>query len=250
MTIDGDYGLPGSLGRVLRAVADERVAQDRRWGVQEGLTDGTGPQHGDEAERAKRETGEASREGRLTWRHVLVEEVLEAFAEEDPDRLRAELTQVAAVAVKWIQDIDRRAARDRFRAIVDVHVLLVRDGEVLMGRRSGTGYADGLWHLPSGHLEAGESATEAAAREAREEVGVRVDPADLVFAHVMHRAPERVGLFFVAERWAGEPYNAEPHKCSELGWFPLDRLPQDTVGYPAEALRGIGRGEAFGLYGF
>ncbi|MGI5271191.1 NUDIX hydrolase [Nonomuraea sp. CA-218870] len=250
MVIDGDYGVPGSLGRVLRAVADERVAQDRQWGVQEGLADGTGPRGGDAAARARRETERASREGRLTWRHILEEEVLEAFAEEDPDRLRAELTQVAAVAVKWLQDLDRRAGRDRFRAVVDVHVLLVRDGEVLLARRSGTGYADGLWHLPSGHLEAGESVTAAAAREAREEVGVRVDPADLAFAHVMHRAPERVGLFFVAGTWAGEPYNAEPDKCSEIGWFPLDRLPEDMVGYPAEALRGIRGGEAFGLYGF
>jgi mutator protein MutT len=250
VTVDGDYGVPGSLDRVLRAVADERVAQDKRWGIQEGLADGTGPQRGEEAEQAKRETARASREGRLTWRHVLWEEVLEAFAEEDPARLRAELTQVAAVAVKWIQDLDRRESRARFRPIVDVHVLLVRDGEVLLTRRSGTGYADGLWHLPSGHLEEGEPVTDAAAREVREEVGVTVDPARLEFAHVMHRAPERVGLFFAAKEWTGEPYNAEPHKCSEIGWFPLDGLPADMVAYPAEALRGIRRRQAFGLYGF
>lgn len=38
-----------------------------------------------------------------------IEEVLEAFAEADPDRLRAELVQVAAVATKWIQALDRRS---------------------------------------------------------------------------------------------------------------------------------------------
>src|SRR5690606_5548734 len=66
MTVDGDYGVPGSLDRVLRAVAAERVAQDRRWGVQEGLADGTGPERGEEAERAKRETAERCAAGSLS----------------------------------------------------------------------------------------------------------------------------------------------------------------------------------------
>nr|WP_049574286.1 NUDIX domain-containing protein [Nonomuraea sp. SBT364] len=126
--------------------------------------------------------------------------------------------------------------------------MLVRDGEVLLGRRSGTGYADGLWHLPSGHLEAGESVVAAAVREAREETGVVIDPADLAFAHVMHRAPDRVGLFYAATRWHGEPRNAEPHKCSELAWWPLDRLPGDIVDYPAAALAHIRDRVPFGLH--
>lgn len=44
------------------------------------------------------------------WRHILDEEVAEALAETDPERLRAELVQVAAVAVQWIEALDRRAA--------------------------------------------------------------------------------------------------------------------------------------------
>ncbi|NUR86675.1 MAG: NUDIX domain-containing protein [Nonomuraea sp.] len=144
--------------------------------------------------------------------------------------------------------MDRRPAKERFRTIVDVHVLLVRDGRVLLGRRANTGYADGLWHLPSGHLEAGESAVDAARREAMEEIGVGIEPGDLRFVHVMHRAPERVGLFFVAERWSGEPYNAEPDKCAELGWFPLGEIPDDTVGYPAAAIAAIVEGEPFALH--
>ncbi|NRQ37600.1 NUDIX domain-containing protein [Nonomuraea sp. NN258] len=138
----------------------------------------------------------------------------------------------------------------RFRAIVDVHVLLLRDGHVLLARRAGTGYGDGLWHLPSGHLEAGESVTAGCVREAKEEVGVDLDPADLAFAHVMHRAPDRVGFFFAAVRWRGEPYNAEPDKCAELGWWPLDGLPADTIGYPAAAIAHIGDRVPFALYGW
>ncbi|MBO4273384.1 hypothetical protein [Microbispora triticiradicis] len=107
MTQPGDYGLPGSLNRVLSDVAAERAAQDAMWGVQDHA-DGTGPGYGPEADLAKRAVTDAAAEGRLTWRHILHEEVLEAFAEDDADRLRDELIQVAAVAVKWVQDLDRR----------------------------------------------------------------------------------------------------------------------------------------------
>ncbi|MFD0687443.1 nucleoside triphosphate pyrophosphohydrolase [Actinomadura fibrosa] len=100
-------GVPGSLARVLSDVADEREAQDRMWGVQE-FPDGSGPEFTPRAEDAKRECGEAAADGRLTWRHILAEEFFEALAESDPARLRNELVQTAAVAVKWIQSLDRR----------------------------------------------------------------------------------------------------------------------------------------------
>jgi hypothetical protein len=47
----------------------------------------------------------------LKWVDILEEEVAEAAAESDPAKLRAELVQVAAVAVAWIEAIDRRAAK-------------------------------------------------------------------------------------------------------------------------------------------
>jgi len=57
-------------------------------------------------------------------------------------------------------------------------------------------------------------------REAHEEAGVLTDPADLAFSHVFHRRnPEgqpRIGFFFTATRWQGEPVNREPHKCAGL----------------------------------
>ncbi|WP_067480132.1 hypothetical protein [Actinomadura hibisca] len=38
-----------------------------------------------------------------------------------------------------------------------------------------------------------------------------------------HLGNARMGPFFHAQRWDGEPYNAEPHKCSQIAWWPLDR---------------------------
>lgn len=143
--------------------------------------------------------------------------------------------------------------RERYRSIVDVHLVLVRDGSVLLTRRANTGFADGLLHLVSGHLEAGEDVVAAIAREAHEEVGVLVRREDLDCVHVMHHRhgdDARIGLFFRATRWDGEPVNREPEKCSEVVWCRLDDLPGDVIAYPAEALRQIGRGEPFSLHGW
>jgi 8-oxo-dGTP diphosphatase len=131
-----------------------------------------------------------------------------------------------------------------YASVVDVMLVLVRDDQVLLAMRQGTGYADGLWNLPSGKLEEGEHALDAVVREAREEIGVRLDPDDLRLTGVVHcRNPEgegRLGLFFATPYRPdrhGEPYNAEPHKCAGLDWFPLDQPPPDTVPYITAGLR-------------
>jgi 8-oxo-dGTP diphosphatase len=98
------------------------------------------------------------------------------------------------------------------RHLIDVHVLLVRDGQVLLTRcRDTNPIFDGRWHLPSGKLDAGESVLDAAVREADEEVGVLIDPADLRHVHTLHvngSGPEpRLGAFFETQRWIGELTN-------------------------------------------
>jgi 8-oxo-dGTP pyrophosphatase MutT (NUDIX family) len=59
-----------------------------------------------------------------------------------------------------------------YRSVVDVHLILQRNGQVLLAERAGTGYADGWLNVPGGKLENGETVLDAAIREAREEVGV------------------------------------------------------------------------------
>ncbi|MFJ8674556.1 methyltransferase domain-containing protein [Streptomyces sp. NPDC093589] len=143
----------------------------------------------------------------------------------------------------------------RHTEVVDVHLVLRRGGEVLLARRSGTGYADGLLHAPSGHAEDGEDVRRAMIREAAEELGLRLRPEDLRVALVMqHRAPDpaarpRIGWFFEAAYGAGgEPANREPDKCSQLDWFPWDGLPDDMVAYCRAGLDGIRAGHRFLLH--
>jgi SAM-dependent methyltransferase len=141
----------------------------------------------------------------------------------------------------------------RHTEIVDVHLIVRRGEEVLLARRANTGYADGLLHAPSGHLEDGEDVRSGMIREAREEIGIELAPDDLTAAVVMqHRSPggqARIGWFFVAEHGAGgEPVNREPAKCSELGWYRLDALPDDIVAYCRAALDAYRSGLPFVLH--
>ncbi|WP_405897044.1 trifunctional class I SAM-dependent methyltransferase/NUDIX hydrolase/VOC family protein [Streptomyces sp. NBC_00727] len=138
----------------------------------------------------------------------------------------------------------------RHTEVVDVHLILRRGPEVLLARRAGTGYADGLLHAPSGHVEDGEDVREAVIREAAEEIGLDLGPEELRVALVMqHRGPAgnaRTGWFFEAEYDPDRPpYNREPDKCSELAWHPLDELPDDMVAYCHAGLDGYRAGESF-----
>jgi hypothetical protein len=63
-----------------------------------------------ERDQAQELTDRCHAKGVVTWWHVLREEVYEAFAESDPAKLRAELIQVGAMAVRWIEDLDRAIA--------------------------------------------------------------------------------------------------------------------------------------------
>lgn len=93
----------------LHSVYAERLAQDRKWGPGQSHPDGTGnPVFKMQADIARDAADTAARDGNITWRHILREEFFEALAESDIDRLREELVQVAAVAVSWIEDLDRR----------------------------------------------------------------------------------------------------------------------------------------------
>ncbi|HEX2416786.1 MAG TPA: NUDIX domain-containing protein [Micromonosporaceae bacterium] len=141
-----------------------------------------------------------------------------------------------------------------YTVVVDVMLILERDGHVLLAERSGTGYADGWLNLPSGKLEADEDVVSAVIREATEEIGIHIERGDVRPVHVVHhRGPEghgRIGWFFVADSWRGEPYNAEPHKCAGLLWAPFDDLPTNTLPYMVAGLTRYRAGIPFSLHGF
>lgn len=119
-----------------------------------------------------------------------------------------------------------------------VHVLCEREGMVLLMRRAGTGFFDGLYSLPGGHVEPGESVRRAARRELREETGLEVTEAELQLIGAVHRLSDtnRIDFFVRAEHFLGTPRILEPDKCDRLEWFDRRALPEALVGYVRAAL--------------
>jgi 8-oxo-dGTP diphosphatase len=155
---------------------------------------------------------------------------------------------------------DDGSADHRFRVVPAAYLFLRREGQVLLQLREGTGYMDGHWAAgAAGHVEPGESAIAAAVREAREELGVVVEEADVVPLTVQHRGEpggpaleQRVDFFFAATRWTGTPALQEADKAAELAWFPLVRLPEPVVPHERGVLRALHDGDVrpFRTYGF
>lgn len=130
-------------------------------------------------------------------------------------------------------------AKERFKIIPTVYLILMKNNKILLSRRFNTGFQDGNYSFPAGHLDGNETMIQAMIREAKEEIGVNLNPADLKLVHVMHRKEpneERVNFFFTAEKWNGEPKTMEPHKCDDLSWFEIDNLPSNTIPYIKQAI--------------
>ena len=175
---------------------------------------------------------------------------------------------MATAILPDIQPADA-AGHGRFVVVPAAYVFLLRDGaagpssgpstgpEVLLQFRQNTGYMDAHWAAAAaGHVERGETAYDAAQREAAEEIDV-VD-LDLEFVTAMQRTQhadpidERIDFFFTARAWSGEPRIVEPAKCAELAWFPLTALPDPVVPHELRVLDGIRAGvlPAYTSFGF
>jgi ADP-ribose pyrophosphatase YjhB (NUDIX family) len=120
-----------------------------------------------------------------------------------------------------------------------VHLLLIRDGKILLLRRCNTGYEDGNYSVVAGHLNGGEQIIEAAVREAKEEAGIDIRPEDIEVVQVMHRIndKERIDFFVTITDWSGKIRNSEPEKCDELAWYPLDQLPENVIPYVRKGIQ-------------
>jgi 8-oxo-dGTP diphosphatase len=118
------------------------------------------------------------------------------------------------------------------------YCMITRGNELLVQRRFNTGYLDGYWCLPSGHVQEGEPALLAASRELAEETGLIVQPDSWRFVCAMHRQTDRtiIDLFFTTTEYSGAPSIIEPDKCDGLDFYPMDALPEPVGPYIAKAV--------------
>lgn len=123
---------------------------------------------------------------------------------------------------------------EKFNFLVAVHAFFIKDNQLLLLQRYNTGFRDGYFSIPAGHVDGGEKIASAVKREIFEETGVTIMD-DSNPAHVMHRivseTEERIDYFFIVDTWYGEPRNTEPEKCSMLLWADIDSLPENVIPY-------------------
>ncbi|WP_109031248.1 NUDIX domain-containing protein [Streptomyces rubrogriseus] len=140
--------------------------------------------------------------------------------------------------------------------VIGVHLYLERsDGTVLLGlRHPNSAFAPSTWHALAGHCEQ-ENAVTCLIREAREEAGLHIERQDVELVHVIHHIDRtggrpRMGLFFRARAWSGEPELREPDKCTQWRFWDPAALPDDLVPYTRQAIAKIQNGELYSETGW
>jgi len=137
--------------------------------------------------------------------------------------------------------------------IPGVCVLIKRGSEALFILRSNTGFKDGEYAVPSGHVENDESFTVAACREVFEEVGLKINPEKLSYLLTVQRRSindTRIDVWFEATEWNGEPKNAEPERHSEITWLDINNLPANIIDYMNFGIQNIKKGYKYGEFGW
>ncbi len=108
---------------------------------------------------------------------------------------------------------------------------LFRDDEIILAMKK-RGFGVGKWNGPGGKIKAGEDMLSATVREVEEEIGVKIDPADLekVAENEFHFLEKEnwdmhVHVFFI-KKWQGEPTESEEMKPQ---WFKIKDIPYDKM---------------------
>lgn len=137
--------------------------------------------------------------------------------------------------------LEEYVKKKREKAVVAVYLIMEMGNEILFALRQNTGYQDGNWNLPSGHVEDGELPIPALLREVREELDVDIFDFEPKLVHVCFRPQHdetgnRLDLFFLVPKSCRIPTNAEPHKCAKLEWFRHYELPENTTPHVRHAI--------------
>jgi len=120
-------------------------------------------------------------------------------------------------------------------------------------RRYNTGWHDGDFSLPAGHVKENESAIQSLIREAKEEVGITTKKEDLKLVHVIHRNKtsdnaEYIDLYFRATKWAGKIKKGI--SCDRIEWHNINSPPKNIIPVVEFVLNKISEGKLYSNKGF
>ncbi len=132
----------------------------------------------------------------------------------------------------------------RRRVVVDVILLLMRNGNILLRERANTGYGDGAYEPPTGQLADRETIVETAIRVASAEAAIAIRAENVSLAHVMHdvSGSGRIAFFLTVSGWQDE------YTSPEARWFPVGNLPTNMLDRSRVALRNYAEGMRFSTY--
>jgi 8-oxo-dGTP diphosphatase len=132
----------------------------------------------------------------------------------------------------------------RRRVVVDVILLLMRNGRILLRERANTGYGDGAYEPPTGELADRETIVETAIRVAAAEAGIAIQAENVSLAHVMHdvSGSGRIAFFLTVSGWQGE------YTSADARWFGVGNLPTNMLDRSRVALRNYAEGMRFSTY--
>lgn len=138
---------------------------------------------------------------------------------------------------------------ERYQSMIVADLLLKRineangNEEILLALRKNTGYNDGEYELPGGHVDAGEDIINAMIREAKEELNIELERENLKIEHILHHYKgNRLKFVISADRYYGELKIGEPDKCEKLEWFNIEQLPENMDKKAKKVLKEIKNG--------
>lgn len=140
----------------------------------------------------------------------------------------------------------------RFKIRCAVYLFFIKDDKLFLIQRKNTGWEDGKYGVPSGHLEKNETVRDAVAREAKEEAGIDIEKSKLKIVHTMHRKSNfnYIDLYFTIDSWEGEPTNSEKDKSDKCGWFSIENLPNNTLINVSVVIKNYRNNILFSEFGF
>jgi 8-oxo-dGTP pyrophosphatase MutT (NUDIX family) len=122
-----------------------------------------------------------------------------------------------------------------------VHMIITKENKILLQKRKGSKLWPGYYALPAGHIDEGETQFDALIREAQEELGINIDPKNILNSYVVLRrnffeidgkqSEPYIDYYFDIEEFEGVPKIMEEDKCDELIWADVDNLPEPFINY-------------------
>lgn len=135
---------------------------------------------------------------------------------------------------------------ERLKLRIAAYLILIKEERVLLLRRFNTGWQDGNYSLPAGHLEPRETIGECLSREIEEEIGLKLKQESIELVHIMHRMYSGyIDFFFVSHYQGIDPLNKEPEKCDEFKWVSIIELPENIVPSVRFAIENYAKGITF-----